>query len=108
MQLSLFKGISNSSFLAYHHENKHVYQAFKRLTLKTIAKGFSNYSAKGIFEVLRWETGVSETGGEFKINNNYTPYYARMFMNEYPQYEGFFRLRKSKADKENMRTILSA
>lgn len=30
---------------------------------------------------------------EYKINNNHTPYFARHFMYEYPQYKGFFETR---------------
>ena len=30
---------------------------------------------------------------EFKINNNWSSFYARKFMKESPAYEGFFRLR---------------
>jgi hypothetical protein len=34
-----------------------------------------------------------ESGEEFKINNNWSSFYARKFMKESPAYEGFFRLR---------------
>ena len=27
---------------------------------------------------------------QFKINNNYAPYYSRRFMKMYPQHDGFF------------------
>lgn len=79
------------TFEQYDKENPEIWELFKSKTLQTIKKGFSNYSAKGIFEIIRWHEGGDEKSDGFKINNNYTPFYARKFMNEYPEYEGFFR-----------------
>jgi hypothetical protein len=70
---------------------------FRKITLQTIDKGFTNYGAKGIFEIMRWLTGV-KAQGLYKVNNNYTAFYARKFENEFPQYKGFFRKRTSKFD----------
>lgn len=57
-------------FNSYHEQNPQIYQAFERLTLRTIAKGFKHYGAKGIFELVRWHTDV-RADDEFKINNTY-------------------------------------
>jgi hypothetical protein len=84
-------------FPQYHHDNPGVYEAFKKYTFEAIGKGFKHISSDFILHIVRWHTPV--TGDDdFKINNNYTPFYARLFMNEHPQYEGLFRLRKSKYD----------
>jgi len=56
----------------------------------------SALSAKRIFERIRWESDVSGNDG-YKVNNNYTPFYARMFEQKYPDAPKF-RKRKSKAD----------
>ena len=90
----------NDSFVQYHQENPQVYRAFERFTLQTIQRGFDHYSAKGIFELVRWHSGTSAEGDNYKVNNNYTPFYARMFEGKHPQHDGFFRKRKSKFDKE--------
>lgn len=68
------------------------------MTLETIEKGFKHYGAKGIFEIIRWHTGVAANGDVFDVNNNYTPYYARLFESDYPEHKGFFYKRKSKFD----------
>lgn len=87
----------NYSFDKYHKENPHIYKTFCQVTFETINKGFKNYSANGVFEVMRWQRG--ETGNdEYKVNNNYRAFYARKFMEEHPQHSGFFRIRKSVAD----------
>lgn len=94
-QLSLFEGIENKEFLEYHKTNPHLYEAFKQVAFDAMKLGFKTYGANGIFEIIRWKR--AERGdGEFKINNNYAPLFARLFVNEYPQYEGFFRFRQSK------------
>ena len=41
----------------------------------------------------------------YKINNIYKPYYSRMFMNDFPKYNEFFRMRTSCADEVDFSTI---
>ena len=68
---------------------------FVSFTFEAINKGFETYSAYAICERMRWEmTFFSEAPTEFKLNNNYRPYFARWFMAQYPEHKGFFRLRK--------------
>lgn len=94
-QLSLFEGIENKKFLEYHKTNPHLYEAFKQVAFDAMKLGFTNYGANGIFEIIRWKR--AERGdGEFKINNNYAPLFARLFANEFPQHADFFRFRRSK------------
>lgn len=95
-QLSL--SLDNSAFCSYHDANPNVYIAFRDMTRATIAKGFKHYSAKGIFELIRWHTGTAAYKDCFKVNNNYTPFYARKFEAEFPQHKDFFRKRGSKFD----------
>ena len=75
------------------------------LVFKTIQKGFKHFGANALFEVLRWQTGVSGND-KFKINSNYIAYYARAFESKYPEHKGFFRLRKSKFDVKTGRETL--
>jgi len=82
-------------FEAFHYAHPRVWELFKKFTWERISRGFLHYSSKGIFERIRWETAVAETGKqEFKLNNNFSAFYARTFMRIYPEYEGFFRTRK--------------
>lgn len=94
-QLDLF---GDEDFWNYHKENPHIYEAFKSQTIEVIKRGFKNFSADFIVHVLRWETTVKAKHDEYKINNNYRSYYARLFIRDHPQYKGFFRFRTSKAN----------
>lgn len=80
---------------------------FVKFTFEVIERGFRHYSAKSIFERIRWETDQSDSKGRstFKINNNYTCWFARRFMDAYPHYAGFFRTR-SRVSAEQSATDL--
>jgi hypothetical protein len=74
----------------WHKENPHVYELFKKFTLQAIGRGHRKLSAWLIVNRIRWETSVETSGGDFKISNDYIAYYARLFMVEHPEYNGFF------------------
>ncbi len=79
---------------AFHKAHPKVYELFDRFTRDRINRGFEYYSAKAIFERIRWETDQAKTeGNEFKLNNNFPPFYARAWMATNPEYQGFFRIR---------------
>ena len=77
----------------WHNENPHIYELFVKYTFEAIQAGHEHYGAKGIIERIRWHTSVETSGDIFKINNNHAPFYARLFMVDYPKHDGFFRLR---------------
>jgi hypothetical protein len=79
------------TFIAAHTESPDVWQAFEHITLTLIAIG----KKAGAIDVLgraRWETHI-EGGREWKVNNNYAPYYARIFAAKYPEHKSFFEFR---------------
>lgn len=82
------------NFNRWHPANPTVYELFKKFTFEAIEAGWKNLGAKLIIERIRWETNVMTKGDRFKINTDFTAYYARLFMKDHPQYDGFFRTRK--------------
>jgi hypothetical protein len=76
-------------FLDYHSAHPEVYEHYKLEILNAIASGRDLYSSKIINEHNRWDRN-------YKISNNHTAYYARIFVEENPQYKGFFRFRPIK------------
>ena len=80
----------------FHKAHPEVWRYFVRFTNELIARGFKHYSAQhGVFSRIRWETDQADADGRttFKINNNYSPFYARRYMKLHPEHEGFFRTR---------------
>ena len=86
---------------AFHKKHPEVWGLFVRFTEELIAAGHKHYSAKGIFERIRWEQDVVHLSfakkQQFKLNNNYSSFYARRFMKMFPDQDGFFRTRKRKS-----------
>lgn len=85
-------------FLAdrFHMDNPKVWSNFVRFTNDRIRKGFPHFGAKAVWERIRWEMATPydlDPKHSFKLNNNYPAVYARWFMEEYPEHEGFFRTR---------------
>lgn len=84
-----------AQFKAFHRQHPEVYAAFVQYTFELINAGRTHGAAKMVIERMRWESHVNAAyGSDFKINNNYAPLYARMFMHNYKQYDGFFRTRR--------------
>jgi len=85
-----------ASFKNYHEENPQVYVQFKRIAFQLINRGYVRLGAKQIFEVIRYHTMI-ETNDKYRVNNNYTSDYARLFENDHPIYAGYFLKRLCKS-----------
>lgn len=85
------------SFDRFHQENPAFYQQFCRFALQLLAKGHKRLSSKLIVERIRWETMLQSTDTDYKINNNFTPHFARKFMADFPNHDGVFETRAVRA-----------
>ena len=81
---------TKEKFKEHHEKNPHVYDRFEKYALQ-VAQHRDHFSAKAIFHRMRWDTAVAEVDSDFKISDGWISHYARMFMENNPQYEGFFR-----------------
>lgn len=68
-----------NEFMAWLPDNHHVWCAFVYEAFRVIRRGFKHYSARTIIHVLRHHSAVTEVGSQWKINNNHSPYLARLF-----------------------------
>ena len=84
-----------------------VWRLFVKFTQEMIDRGFANYSTNAIFERIRWETDQADSDGKstFKLNNNHRPFYARWYMNAFPEHRGFFRLRQMTSEFEHAKDL---
>ena len=93
--------ITQEQFDQYDRANPDIYELFKMFTFQMISAGREQYSARTIIHRIRWHTDLHARSADgFKINNIYSPFYARKFEREFPQHEGFFAKRRSVADRE--------
>ena len=100
-QLDLFKDLDSlitDKFTDYHQANPKTYETFKSLAFKSKKIGHTRFSARGLFQVMRWKMGGEIKNDGFKYNNNYTPYYVRLLEKEHPEFIGFFEKRRVKKE----------
>lgn len=83
-----------TDFEQYDEKNPEIWDLFVRFAFREIGKGRRHYGAKTIFEEIRRHTKIETKDPKYKLNNSYTPYYARKFHRVYPQCDGFFELRR--------------
>lgn len=97
VQTELFSiGRSNYlKFLDFHTKYPTVYRLFEKFALQLIQAGHKKMGSKMIMERIRWEVFVDAKDKDgFKINNNFTAYYSRMFIKNNPQYKDYFEFRE--------------
>ena len=85
-------------FLEFHAKYPKVYELFEKFTLQLIYNGHTRLGAKMIIERIRWEmaTDGSKDAKGFKINNNYTCFYSRLFVRKNPKHSKIFEFREVK------------
>jgi len=77
--------------------NFQVFQHFEDQSRKTWEAGFRRYSARTILGYMRHETNVREQNSTWKLNNNLTADFARLYLLLHPEHKGFFELRGRKS-----------
>lgn len=87
-------------FLSVHRHNPRLFIEFYRLARKVkfgrkrrLPRGQRGWSARQIYNDLREKT-PTRLAGVFKLNNNWSPYLARLVMLYDPRFEGFFETRE--------------
>lgn len=96
--LNTLNPATRAGFLSFHRENPGVWREFERFALDAARAGRQHYGAKSIMERVRWECEIAH-GSDFKCNNNWTAYYARIFAAKYPEYSGIFEFREARGLK---------
>lgn len=87
-------------FNKFNEENPHIFKAFEEQALKAIEKGRKKISAKLIINWIRWHEFLESSDKNFKINDAYQSYYARYFIEKYPQHKDMFEFRKLRNEEE--------
>ena len=87
-------------FRRFHMDNTFVLAHLLVLARRWKSKGHSKIGIGMLFEVLRWEHGISrDPKEEFKLNNNYRSYYTRLIQQIAPDVADMFEIRRSKSDE---------
>jgi len=82
------------AFIRFQRENPHIERELVRMCREARASGANRIGIGMLFEVMRWNHVLATGGDDFKLNNNYRSYYARLIMHRYPDLKDIFELRK--------------
>lgn len=91
------KSEREAAFWKYHDENPDIYDGFDRFARDVVRSNRDTFGAQAIFERLRWFMAIERDEDSFKVNNNYSGYYARLWMRNNPTQRGLFRRRRLRA-----------
>lgn len=78
----------------WHLQNPQVWEYFERFSLEAVARGRNHVSHWLIVNRIRWEISIVTTGEDFKINNNYIAFYARLWNALHPEHKHLFSTKK--------------
>ncbi len=90
---------TKQEFWAFHKANPHVYDEFEKYTLIAINRGAKHLSHWLVIGRIRYDYAILTNDSDYKINNNYIAFYARLFMALNPQHDGFFKTKPTKQEK---------
>ena len=84
----------DQQFEQFHAANPHVYHQLRALALDAAHRG-QRLGIAMLFEVLRWQYAMNtnDQASEFKLNNNYRAFYARLLMEREPELQDYFETR---------------
>lgn len=84
----------DEQFEEYHRQNPHVLDTLIRMTDQVVAKGHTCIGMSLLVNVLRWESMISTTGDDYKLNNNFNSRYVRLIEQVRPDLIGVFNKRE--------------
>ena len=88
-------------FAKFHKANPQVYQTFMEQCFRAIRLKRTKISSKAIINWIRWEVSLNTKSKDgYKINDIFTPYYSRLFIKDYPEYEYIFEFRELRDGSE--------
>jgi len=87
-------------FEAFHAVNPRVYVTLVRLAREWVSRtGSHKLGIATLYERTRWEIAIKTSDPDYKLNNDFKAYYARLIMFSEPDLNGLFDLRSSQADE---------
>ena len=89
---------NQEKFNQYDQNHPEVYQYLLKLCRNAQATGIKKYAISPLVEITRWHLNINRgLQEEFKIRNDFKPWYARKIAAENPEFEGFFEFRPMRA-----------
>jgi len=88
---------TQAAFDKFLADNPSAWELFCKLANNLWDKGVRHYGSKGIIETMRYHSAIdARPESKYKINNCWTPLFARKYLESYPDRKDFFSLRELK------------
>ena len=84
-------------FESFHALNPWVLRQLERMTADCAERGFGHIGIGMLFELLRYRYGAATRGDAFRLNNDYRSRYARLLIEEHPEWTHLFEVRALRA-----------
>jgi len=86
---------NQDKFIEFHKLNPQVADTLEDMADELISRGRNRVGIKMLMEVLRWnyQMKTDDPNSDFKLNNNYAPWYARLLIERHPNWADVFELR---------------
>lgn len=98
--LLVFDATMADKFRVFHEDNPHVYCTLRRLAREWINRtGKRKLGIGALYERARWDLAIETGDPEFRLNNNFRAFYARLLAAREPDLTDVFELRHSLADQ---------
>lgn len=82
-------------FERFHRAHPEVYKVLVHLARTATSNGIKRLGIAMLWERLRWEFTVGEqSGADYKLNNNWRSFYARLIMEQEADLAGIFETRR--------------
>jgi hypothetical protein len=86
-------------FVRFHMRSPEVYSTLVELARRWVqATGRNRLGIATLYERARWELALATSDADFKLNNDYRAFYARLIMLQEPDLADLFELRSSEAN----------
>ncbi|OCB57664.1 hypothetical protein A5677_17015 [Mycobacterium malmoense] len=87
-------------FVEFHRSNPNVYATLLRLAREWVQQtGGKKIGIGALYERARWELAITTNDPDYRLNNDFRAFFARLIMYENPDLRGLFELRYSAADE---------
>lgn len=95
----VFDASTAQRFETFNRENPQVYRTLVRLAREWVQRtGRHKLGISMLFERARWDLAIATNAADYKLNNNYRAWFARLIMAQEPDLAHVFELRASEAD----------
>jgi len=93
-------------FRDFHRANPQVFKLFREFAISAYERGHrSRFGARMLGERIRWYTSVETSDQQYKINDHYWPYYARLLALSDLRFAEFFENRGGGSDVDDLTLI---